>query len=69
MKAALGFAALQDEVGDAAFFTGLKQYAATMRFDVAMPDDLQSAFEDASGQDLDAFWHLWFEIARGRVET
>ena len=67
-KAALGFAALQDEVGDAAFFTGLEQYAATMRFDVAMPDDLQSAFEDASGQDLDAFWHLWFEIARGRVE-
>jgi hypothetical protein len=39
-----------------------------MRFDVAMPDDLHSMFEDASGQDLDAFWHLWFEIARGRVE-
>jgi hypothetical protein len=67
-KAALGFQALRGEVGEAAFVAGLKQYADTMRFGVAMPVDLQSALEDASGRDLEAFWHRWFETARGRVE-
>jgi hypothetical protein len=66
-KAALAFAALRAEIGDGAFFAGLRQYADTWRFAVANPGDLQAAFEDASGQDLEVFWHRWFETARGRV--
>ena len=67
-KAGLGFAALRAEIGNTAFVAGLKQYADTMRFAVATPDDLESAFEGVSGKDLEAFWHLWFETASGRVE-
>ena len=39
-----------------------------MRFRVATPNDLRSAFEASSGRDLGAFWRLWFETASGRVE-
>lgn len=67
-KAGLGFAALRAEIGDEAFFEGVRQYAETMRFEVATPDDLLIAFEETSGRNLDAFWHLWFETASGRVE-
>ncbi len=67
-KGGLGFAALRHEIGDAAFFAGLRSYAASMSYEVASPDDLRSAFEAASGRNLDTFWHLWFETANGRVE-
>ncbi|MBA3530137.1 MAG: M1 family metallopeptidase, partial [Propionibacteriaceae bacterium] len=67
-KAGLGFAALRGEIGDEAFFAGLQDYAAALRFGVATPDDLRAAFERAAGRDLGAFWRLWFEAANGRVE-
>jgi aminopeptidase N len=34
-------------------------------FTVASPDDLQEAFEEASGQDLEEIWSHWFEEAAG----
>jgi hypothetical protein len=67
-KAGLGFAALRHEIGDEAFFAGLRRYAETMRFGVATPEDLRAAFEAASDRNLDAFWRRWFETAGGRVE-
>ena len=67
-KGGLGFAALRREIGDVAFFTGLRDYAGTERFAVATPDDLRAAFERASGRGLWDFWHLWFGAASGRVE-
>lgn len=67
-KAGLGFAALRAEIGDEAFFSGLQRYVESTRFEVGTPDDLQEAFERAAGRELDAFWHLWFETASGRVE-
>jgi len=67
-KGGLGFAALRQEIGDDAFFAGLRTYAGSMRFEVAGPDDLRSAFEDASGSDLSDFWRVWFETTSGRVE-
>jgi hypothetical protein len=68
-KAGLGFAALRREVGDVAFFAGLRRYAETERFRVAAPADLRSAFEAAAGRDLGPFWRAWFEGTGGRVEV
>jgi hypothetical protein len=67
-KAGLGFAAIRQEIGDAAFVAALQHYAKTMRFRVATPQDLLAAFEAAAGSELDDVWQLWFESARGRVE-
>jgi len=60
-KAALGFTALRQEIGDDAFFAGLLTYAETYQYRIAEPDDLQAAFEAAARRDLDAFWTSWFE--------
>lgn len=67
-KAGLGFEAVRHAIGDEAFFSALPVYADEHRFGVAAPGDLQVAFEEASGQDLDDVWTLWFESDRGRVE-
>ena len=66
-KAALGFAALREEVGDDAFFAGLHDYAARERFQIAGPPDLLGAFERAAGGQLEVFWRSWFEPAEGGV--
>lgn len=63
-KAPLGFQAINQAIGDDAFFAALRQYAATERFQVAQPDDLKRAFEHASGKNLDALWEQWFESAK-----
>lgn len=60
-KAAVGFSEIQDEIGRDAFFEGLRLYFERFRFAVAEPDDLLQALEDASGEDLDDLWELWFE--------
>lgn len=63
-KAPLGFAAINKAIGDDAFFAALRQYAASERFQVAQPDDLKRAFEQASGKNLDKLWETWFESAQ-----
>ncbi|MGH2535277.1 MAG: M1 family metallopeptidase [Thermomicrobiales bacterium] len=67
-KAALGFDALRQKIGDDAFFAALRDYHEEHRFTVAVPDDLKTAFERASGQDLTEFWRHWFEAAEGRQD-
>ncbi|MDQ3044963.1 MAG: M1 family metallopeptidase [Chloroflexota bacterium] len=67
-KAALGFAALRGEIGEEAFFAGLRDYAAAERFAIAEPADLRLAFEAAAGRDLGAFWTHWFEAAEGNQD-
>ena len=67
-KGALGLAALRAEMGDEAFFAGLRNYVAARRFGVASPADLRRAFAQASDPALEETWQLWFESARGRVE-
>jgi aminopeptidase N len=64
-KGALGFDALRQTIGDAAFFAGLQRYYVAQRFTIATPDDMLAAFEAASGKDLTAFWHHWFEAPEG----
>ena len=64
-KAPLGFAAIHEAIGDEAFFAGLRAYAETYRFRVAEPEDLLTALEEASGQDLSGLWTRWFERKQG----
>ncbi|MGI8643940.1 MAG: M1 family aminopeptidase, partial [Thermomicrobiales bacterium] len=64
-KAALGFGAIRDEIGDDAFFAALNAYYEANRFGVAAPDDLLAAFETASNEQLDELWRHWFEAAEG----
>ena len=58
-KGGLFIAALRRQVGDKAFFAGLRQYVARNRYNVAHPDDLRRALEDASGQKLTKLFGLW----------
>jgi hypothetical protein len=67
-KGPLGFEAIRQQIGDDAFFAGLRDYAARYRFTIATPDDLLHSFERASGQDLGKLWHHWFEAAEGRQD-
>jgi hypothetical protein len=67
-KGALAFMELRREIGTDAFFAALQQYYEDFAFEIAQPDDLKSAFEAASGQDLDEFWTHWFEEAAGEVD-
>ena len=67
-KAALGFGAIHETIGDDAFFDALRSYAKEFRFDVALPEDLKAAFEESSGQNLDELWRHWFEAAEGRED-
>lgn len=60
-KAAVGFSEIQEVTGRDAFLEGLQLYFERYQFDVAEPEDLQEALEEASGEDLDDIWNLWFE--------
>jgi aminopeptidase N len=60
-KAALGFEAIRQAIGDEAFFAGLAIYARDYRFAISTPDDPRRAFEEASGADLGPLWSFWFE--------
>jgi aminopeptidase N len=62
-KGALGFLAIRNQIGDAAFREALASYADAFRLGIAEPDDLRAAFESASGQSLDELWSFWFNSA------
>ena len=62
-KGSLGFAAIRREIGDEAFFSALRAFAADNRFDIASPETLKRAFALAAGRDLDPLWSHWFNEA------
>ncbi len=73
---------LRYEVGEAAFWKGLRAYYAAFRDGNASSADFEAAMERASGQDLTEFFRQWlyapgypvldarwrYDAARGRVE-
>jgi aminopeptidase N len=65
-KAAIGFAEINDLVGDDAFFTALRQYASDYELGIATPDALLQALASASELDVATTWTEWFETASGR---
>jgi len=60
-KAAFVFFMLRNRIGEAAFDRGLRGFWQAHRFRRAGWDDLRRAFEQASGEDLSAFFSQWLE--------
>lgn len=58
-KAAVVLHMLRRYIGDAAFFRGIRKFYADWRFKKAGADQLQAAFEEASGIELDRFFEVW----------
>lgn len=51
---------LRKYVGDEAFFTGLKKYLETYKFQAAEIHHLRLIFEDITGEDLNWFFNQWY---------
>jgi hypothetical protein len=62
-KGSLGFLAIREEIGAAAFETALHDLVTRYAWSEMTPGDLRAAFERASGRDLDALWSHWFDEA------
>jgi hypothetical protein len=62
-KGSLGFLAIRQEIGAAAFEAALHDLATRYAWGEMTPADLRATFETASGQDLDALWSHWFDEA------
>jgi aminopeptidase N len=50
---------LRSQVGDSAFFRGVRDYYNRHKHSTAMTNDLQTALEKSSGRKLDAFFDQW----------
>ena len=50
---------LREEIGDAAFFRGARDYQDTFRHGTALTDDLRAAMGRASGKELTPFFTQW----------
>jgi hypothetical protein len=66
-KAAVGFEAIRQQIGDEAFMRAIARYAGAFRFGLGTPTDLLAAFESASGAELDATWTFWFQSETATV--
>jgi hypothetical protein len=67
-KAALGFLAIRIELGDAAFFTALRDLAEQHAFGITTPAEVRRIFERSAGVSLAATWRFWFEAAETTPE-
>ena len=74
-KAAMVFVMLRDRLGKETFEQGIRSFWAAQRFKVASWDDLQAAFESASGEKLGDFFAPWLDqkalpdVSVARVES
>jgi len=59
-KAALGYLALKDLLGDAAFRTALHAFIARWHAKHPIPWDFFNTVNNVTGRDLNWFWHDWF---------
>ncbi len=58
-KGPLFYAELEKKLGRDVFREGLQLYYKRNRYEIVTSKDVLQAFEDASGQDLDAFFYQW----------
>jgi aminopeptidase N len=58
-KGAFVLAMLHRELGDSAFFRGIRSYYAAHRHGTALSDDLRRALEQSSGRPLGTFFDQW----------
>jgi hypothetical protein len=59
-RAALGYLALKEMLGDAVFRKALHEYMDRWHGKHPIPWDFFNTFNDATGQNLDWFWQRWF---------
>jgi aminopeptidase N len=59
-KAGFTLHMLRREIGDSAFFRGIRSYYAKYKHATALTNDLMREFEQASGQPLGWFFDQWF---------
>jgi hypothetical protein len=59
-KPALGYLAVKDLLGDATFKKALHAYMGRWHGKHPIPWDFFNSFNDASGRNLNWFWHNWF---------
>ena len=50
---------LREDLGDSAFFRGVREYYAARKHATALTSDLQEALERSAGRDLDLFFDQW----------
>jgi len=62
-KAAMLFVMLRDQIGEKAFRQGIRDFWSKNQFRVAAWQDLQLAFEGASGRDLKTFFAGWLDAS------
>ncbi|MFN8662078.1 MAG: M1 family metallopeptidase [Thermomicrobiales bacterium] len=62
-KGTLGFLAIREAIGAEAFDATLRQISRQYAWREMTPAQLQAAFEQVSGQDLQALWAHWFDEA------
>ncbi len=62
-KGSLGFLAIRQEIGAAAFEAALRDLVSRYAWGEMTPEQLREGFERASGQDLSALWSHWFDEA------
>jgi aminopeptidase N len=58
-KGALFFDELRREIGDAAFFSAVQSYYNANKYQLAVPEDLLTAFETSCACRLDRFYASW----------
>lgn len=66
-KSAMLFVMLRDTIGEEAFAAGIRAFWEQHQFKRASWDDLQRAFEQASGRTLNTFFRQWLERPGGPV--
>ncbi len=67
-KAALGFLAIQIELGDEAFFAALRDLAEQRSFGITSPAEVRQFFERSAGVSLAEIWRFWFDAAEATPE-
>jgi len=60
-KGAFVLSMLHQELGDSAFFRGVRSYYAAYRHGTAVSDDLRRELERSSGRPLDTFFAQWLQ--------
>lgn len=66
-KAAIGFYAIRQEMGDDAFFAAIRAWADDFAFGISEPDDLLRAFESESSAEIGELWRFWFNSAETTI--
>jgi len=66
-KGSLVLRMLRDELGEAVFRKGLREYYERFRFRPVTGADFRHVMEEVSGRDLTLFFHRWIETTEGRV--